>query len=268
MDARRPGQEQDELVEKQADEDGQHHHPEIFDGRRLGQERTEVVPEGDQKQGEQEERADKAPEPGALVLDGPVDGGDEPDRRFLGLIPLADDHPAFLDRVKDGVDGRPGVRPPDFGFDPVEGDVGREKDVGQADQEALAAGREVEDVDFGRQPVLGFLDFEDLVGLDRSFLAVGSDEIQPALGFPVDEEAFRENQAGGRDLFQQREKALLKLRGETLPVPAPGSCRGRARGRIAPGPRRAGRPMSRGAGFSAIPGRRRKTAGHDPPYSA
>jgi hypothetical protein len=78
-------------------------------------------------------------------------------------------------------------------------------------------GRKLEGVDVLEKPVLGFLDFEDLGGLDRLFRPVRKPQGQAALLLPVDKELFRENQAAGGHIFQEGQEAGFQVRAESFP---------------------------------------------------
>ena len=87
-----------------------------------------------------------------------------------GLVALADDDLAFLDRVKDRFDRWPGLFLPGFGFDLVERDVGGQtKPKDRLMSRPLFPGGELELVDLGDELVLGFLDVQNVLDRDDSF---------------------------------------------------------------------------------------------------
>ncbi len=120
----------------------------------------------------------------------------------------------FLDRVEDGLDARPGAGLPGLRFRLVEGDVGDEEDVGQADEEHLGPGREVQRIDLGREPLLGLPDVQDVRNADGPLLAGRPDEGEPPFELALDEQVLGQDDARGGNLADDADEALFELLGK------------------------------------------------------
>ena len=192
------GHEEGQPVEDEAQDERRAHHRELLEGISGPEDGFQVVPEGDEEQGEEQERPGEIREPARLPAELEVDQADLLRGLDRDLVALADDDLALLDRVEDGLDAHPGAGLPGLRLRLVEGDVGDEEDVGQADEQHLGPGREVQGVDLGREPLLGLLDVQDVRDADGPLLAGRSDEGEAPFELALDEQVLGQDDARGR----------------------------------------------------------------------
>ncbi len=178
--ADRRRQEERDLVEGEARDQEHARHPEALLRLVFFMDEQEVAPEGDKQQREKQEAAAEIGQPARPPMEPLVVEIEDLHRLGAGLVALADDDPALLDRIGHGGDAGPGLRLPALRLDLVVGDVGRQEDLGQAREEGFGFLGDLDLSDLLREPVLAFLEVQDIADLDRSFPVLEGEESQAA----------------------------------------------------------------------------------------